>query len=101
MLEPGESFEIVYRGNKTLTCKCLAGRQFSRLMSTLSRLQKQGEDVDVDLFDKGIPEALSICIGDEQRASEMWDSEITLRDAIEILSKAVQGHVVTDDIAKK
>jgi hypothetical protein len=96
MLEVGDKFDIVYGGNKKLVGVCLAGRKFARLMSVLQRLQETGDKVEADLFDEGIPEALGLVIGDKEKAIQLWDEELTFRDAIEVLTQAVQGHVVGD-----
>jgi hypothetical protein len=96
MLQVGDKFDIVYSGNKKLDGVCLAGRKFARLMSVLQRLQETGDKVESDLFDNGIPEALGLVIGDEARANQLWEEELTFREAIEILTQAVQGHVVGD-----
>ena len=101
MLSVGDQFDVSYAGNKKVTCVCLAGRKFARLMAVLQRLQDSSDSIEADLFDNGIPEALGICLGDTSKAEHMWENEITLRDAIEILTNAVGGHVLSDDQIKK
>lgn len=101
MLEPNEKFDVPYRGNLKVTCVCLAGRKFGRLMSILSRLQNSGEKIDDDLFENAIPEALGLCFGSQEIADKLWDDSLTLRDAIEILTNAVQKHIVSgEDVGK-
>jgi hypothetical protein len=101
MLEVGDKFDVVYAGNKKLTCVCLAGRKFAKLMLVLQRLQNASDTVEADLFDESIPEALSLILGDKEQAEDLWENKITLRDAIEILSQAVQGHIIADgDLGK-
>ena len=94
MLEVGSNFEVAYGGNKKAVCVVLAGRKFARLMTVLQRLQESTENIEADLFENGIPQALSLCLGDEQKAEQLWENEITFKEAMEIITAAVQAHVV-------
>ena len=94
MIEVGSKFDVTFGGNKIVPCKALAGRKFARLMAILQQLQESTEQIESELFEQGIPEALSICLGDEERAKQMWDEEVTFKEAMEIITAAVQAHIV-------
>lgn len=102
MLDAGSKFEVSYRqGTKKIEVVCLAGRKFGRLVQILNKCGNVKDENAEEMFEDWIPTALGYCLQDEKRAADMWDNELTMQDAMEIVNACVAKHSLTDDDKKK
>lgn len=102
MLDPGSKFNVKYRNDtKTLECVVLAGRQFGKLVQILNNLNHVPDDDQSVMFEEYIPSALSLVVGSEDVADDLWSNKLTMQDVMEIVQKAVAQHSVDGESAKK
>lgn len=95
--------EIEYTEGKTIQVVTLTGGRMQKVLAlqrhNIEQFSGGSEGVIPDL--QAIPQSLALCLDDEKRANELWENELTVDDAAEIVAGTIRASQASEDDRKK
>ena len=102
MLSPNERFKIKFAGGKQqCSVVCLTAGKQSKLLNMLQEIQAAEAKNELATMGPLFLEALTMCVGDADKAQEMFDEVVDFEMIGEIIAATTAKQVVTEDDVKK